>query len=119
RHAGNSEVSARTALQGALNSDSRNLATAPPASRPAAGPSTWYRITRPGPSSAGCLAVPTPQPLEQRLLGRTLAGRYRLVAVQAAGGFGTVFRAEQLFCGRPVRPVAVKVSRQAGLTEET
>ena len=63
--------------------------------------------------------MPPPPPLELRLLGQTLAGRYRLVEVQAAGGFGTVFRAEQLFCGRAVRPVAVKVSRQSGLTEET
>jgi serine/threonine protein kinase len=58
-------------------------------------------------------------PLEQRLLGQTLAGKYRLVEVQAAGAFGTVFRAQQFFCREFVRPVAVKVSRQTGLTEET
>jgi serine/threonine protein kinase len=58
-------------------------------------------------------------PLEQRLLGQTLAGKYRLNAVQAAGAFGTVFHAHQLFCGRFMRPVAVKVSRQTGLTDET
>jgi serine/threonine-protein kinase len=58
-------------------------------------------------------------PLEQRLLGQTLAGKYRLLAVQAGGAFGTVFRAEQYFCRRFMRPVAVKVSRQTGLTEET
>jgi serine/threonine-protein kinase len=57
--------------------------------------------------------------VEQRLLGQTLAGKYRLVEVQAAGAFGTVFKAEQYFCRQYVRPVAVKVSRQAGLTEET
>ncbi len=58
-------------------------------------------------------------PLEQRLLGRTLAGKYRLLDVQASGAFGTVFRAEQYFCRQLVRPVAVKVSRQTDLTEET
>jgi serine/threonine-protein kinase len=57
--------------------------------------------------------------LEQRLIGQTLAGRYRVDAVQASGAFGTVFRARQFFCGQFVRPVAVKVSRQSGLTEET
>jgi serine/threonine-protein kinase len=57
--------------------------------------------------------------LEQLLLGQTLAGKYRLVEIQASGAFGVVFRAEQLFCGHFVRPVAVKVSRQTGLTAET
>src|ERR1700722_16864908 len=59
------------------------------------------------------------QPLEERLIGQTLAGRYRVDAVQASGAFGTVFRARQFFCDQFVRPVAVKVSRQSGLTEET
>ena len=58
-------------------------------------------------------------PFEQLLLGQTLAGKYKLVEVEAAGAFGAVFRAEQSFFGRFVRPVAVKVSRQTGLTEET
>ncbi len=58
-------------------------------------------------------------PLEQRFLGKTLGGKYKLLDVQASGAFGTVFRAEQYFCRRKVRPVAVKVSRQTGLTEET
>jgi serine/threonine-protein kinase len=57
--------------------------------------------------------------LEQRLLGQTLASKYRLVEVQASGAFGTVFRAEQYFCRQLMRPVAVKVSRQTGLTDET
>ncbi len=57
--------------------------------------------------------------LEQRLLGQTLAGKYELVEVQASGAFGTVFRARQYFCKQLMRPVAVKVSRQSGLTEET
>jgi serine/threonine protein kinase len=61
---------------------------------------------------------PTP-PLEQQLLGRTLAGKYKLLDVQASGAFGTVFRAEQYFCRHLVRPVAVKVSRQTDLSEET
>jgi serine/threonine protein kinase len=37
----------------------------------------------------------------------------------AAGAFGTVFRAEQHFCNLRLRTVAVKVSRQTGLTAET
>ena len=53
--------------------------------------------------------------LEERLLGQTLAGRYRLDAVQASGAFGTVFRARQFFCGQFVRPVAVKVMQQRWL----
>jgi serine/threonine protein kinase len=57
--------------------------------------------------------------LEERLIGQTLAGRYRIDAVQASGAFGTVFRARQFFCGQFVRPVAVKVSRQSGLSEAT
>ncbi len=57
--------------------------------------------------------------LEQRLLGQMLAGKYKLLEVQASGYFGTVFRAHQYFCRELMRPVAVKVSRQSGLTEET
>jgi serine/threonine-protein kinase len=56
---------------------------------------------------------------ENRLLGRLIADKYRLVAVRASGAFGTVFKAEQVFCGQFVRPVAVKVSRQTGLSTET
>ncbi len=56
---------------------------------------------------------------EQRLCGQWLAGKYRLCEIQASGAFGTVFRAEQYFCQVFMRPVAVKVSRQTGLTEET
>jgi serine/threonine protein kinase len=61
---------------------------------------------------------PTP-PFEHRLLGQTLAGKYKLIEVQAGGAFGAVFRAEQYFCRQLVRPAAVKVSRQTGLTEDT
>jgi serine/threonine-protein kinase len=57
--------------------------------------------------------------LEQRLLGQTLAGKYQLLEVQARGAFGVVFRARQLFCTQFMRPVAVKVSQQTGLTEDT
>lgn len=57
--------------------------------------------------------------LEQRLLGQTLAGKYKLLDVQASGAFGVVFRAEQYFCRQRVRPVAVKVSRQSELSEDT
>jgi serine/threonine-protein kinase len=56
---------------------------------------------------------------EQRLCGQWLAGKYRLLDVQASGAFGTVFRGEQYFCRQFMRPVAVKVSRQTGLSEET
>jgi serine/threonine-protein kinase len=58
-------------------------------------------------------------PVEQRLLGQTLAGKYRLVEVQAGGAFGTVFRAHHYFCKQFVRPVAVKVSRQTSLDEDS
>ncbi|HVS39611.1 MAG TPA: serine/threonine-protein kinase [Gemmataceae bacterium] len=58
-------------------------------------------------------------PFEHGLLGQMLAGKYKLVELQAGGCFGAVFRAEQYFCGHLVRPVAVKVSRQIGLTTET
>jgi serine/threonine-protein kinase len=57
--------------------------------------------------------------LEDRLLGQTLAGKYQLKSVQASGAFGTVFVAHQYFCKQFMRPVAVKVSRQSGLNEET
>jgi len=56
---------------------------------------------------------------EHGLLGQTLAGKYKLVEVRGGGAFGAVFRAEQHFCGHFVRPVAVKVSRQAGLDERS
>ncbi|MFO0846516.1 MAG: serine/threonine-protein kinase [Gemmataceae bacterium] len=58
-------------------------------------------------------------PFERDLLGKTLAGKYHLVQVQGAGYYSVVFVAHQLFCGRFVRPVAIKVSRQAGLTDDT
>ena len=58
-------------------------------------------------------------PFEERLLNRVIADKYRLVQVHARGVFGTVFRAEQFFCNQFVRPVAVKVSRQTGLSETT
>jgi serine/threonine-protein kinase len=57
--------------------------------------------------------------LEQQLVGQTLAGKYRLLEMQASGAFGTVFRGEQYFCRQRMRPVAVKVSRQTGLTEDS
>src|SRR5881227_4003620 len=56
---------------------------------------------------------------ERRLCGQWLAGKYRLLDVQASGAFGTVFHAHQYFCRQLMRPVAVKLSRQTGLTEET
>jgi serine/threonine protein kinase len=60
------------------------------------------------------------QSLEEQLLGQTLSGgKYKLLEVQASGFYGAVFRGEQCFCRNKVRPVAIKVSRQTGLTEET
>jgi serine/threonine protein kinase len=56
---------------------------------------------------------------EHDLVGKTLAGKYRLIEVQGAGFYSVVFVAHQHFCNRFVRPVAIKVSRQTGLTEET
>ena len=48
-----------------------------------------------------------------------LAGKYELTEVHAGGAFGTVFKAHQYFCKQFMRPVAVKVSHEAGLTEDT
>lgn len=53
------------------------------------------------------------------LLGQTIAGKYQLRSILAGGSFGTVYLAQQFFCGQFVRPVAVKISRQTGLTEQT
>jgi serine/threonine protein kinase len=58
-------------------------------------------------------------PSEERLLGQTLAGKYQLIQIRARGAFGSVFLAHQFFCQQFLRPVAVKVSRQTGLTEAT
>jgi serine/threonine-protein kinase len=49
-------------------------------------------------------------------LGRRLADKYQLVEILASGAFGTVFRAHQFFGGQFVRPVAVKVTHETGLT---
>jgi serine/threonine-protein kinase len=57
-------------------------------------------------------------PLEDRLLDQVIADKYRLVEAHAGGAFGTVFKAHQFFCGHFVRPVAVKVSHQTGLTAD-
>ncbi|MGH3243438.1 MAG: serine/threonine-protein kinase [Spirillospora sp.] len=51
--------------------------------------------------------------------GRVIDGRYELREWIDEGNFGAVFRARQLMLGTPVRPVAVKLSRAAGLTPET
>src|SRR5689334_11934112 len=55
----------------------------------------------------------------ESLLGKTLAGKYEVVEVHAGGAFGTVFKAHQYFCKQFVRPVAVKVSHETELTEDT
>jgi hypothetical protein len=46
--------------------------------------------------------VPAPSALDERLVGRTLAGRFRVERRLAAGGMGTVFVAEQQPLGRQV-----------------
>lgn len=58
-------------------------------------------------------------PFEHALLGQTLAGKYHLTDIQGAGFYSVVFVANQLFCHRFVRKVALKVSRQTGLSEDT
>lgn len=58
-------------------------------------------------------------PFERDLLGQTLVGKYKLVEVQGSGYYSVVFVAHQQFCGHFVRPVAIKISRQTGLTEQT
>jgi serine/threonine-protein kinase len=63
--------------------------------------------------------VSTSAATEDRLLGQTLAGKYQLIQIRARGAFGTVFLAHQFFSQHFLRPVAVKVSRQTGLTEAT
>jgi eukaryotic-like serine/threonine-protein kinase len=55
----------------------------------------------------------------EELLGKTLAGKYEILEVHAGGAFGTVFKAHQYFCKQFMRPVAVKVSHEAGLSEDT
>ncbi len=59
------------------------------------------------------------KPFERDLLGKTLADKYHLVSVQGSGYYSVVFVAHQLFCGRFVRPVAIKISRQTGLDHGT
>src|SRR5436190_22511740 len=92
------------------------VAAAPPARRP-------FPVGSILPGLHGAVKIDNPMTaspsFETRLVGRVLAGKYRLLRVQASGAFGTVFAAEQLFCRQVMRPVAVKVSRQTGLTEET
>jgi serine/threonine protein kinase len=71
------------------------------------------------PQSAQERTVERAPSFEERLLGTLVAGKYRLVEIQAAGAFGTVYKANQFFCRQLMRPVAVKVSRQTGLTEDS
>ena len=55
----------------------------------------------------------------ETLLGKMLAGKYELIEVHAGGAFGTVFKAHQYFCKQFMRPVAIKVSHEADLSEDT
>jgi serine/threonine-protein kinase len=63
--------------------------------------------------------VSASSPFEEQLVGQMLAGKYRLAEVISGGCYGVVFRAEQYFGQRFVRPVAVKITRQTNLTDET
>ncbi|WP_165963915.1 serine/threonine-protein kinase [Actinomadura sp. KC216] len=51
--------------------------------------------------------------------GRTVDGRYVLREWLGEGNFGAVFRSEQHAMGVPIRRVAVKLSRRAGMSEST
>lgn len=48
--------------------------------------------------------------------GDILLGKYVLEELIGQGGFGFVFRSKQRFLGIPVRDVAVKLSKQTGIT---
>lgn len=50
--------------------------------------------------------------------GRVINDRYLLTKWIGGGAFGAVFLSEQRILGRPVRRVACKISRDAGMTEE-
>jgi serine/threonine protein kinase len=59
------------------------------------------------------------EPLDMRAFeGRTVAGTYLLREHLGSGGFGGVFRSDQYVLGRPLRRVALKLSRRTGMTEE-
>ncbi len=51
--------------------------------------------------------------------GRILAGRFRLERQLGEGGFGTIWRAEQLVLGAPVavKLIDMSIARQAGALE--
>src|SRR5262245_24242107 len=57
------------------------------------------------------------QPLLYQTGDLLLEGRYRIVREISHGGFGRVYRAEQLFCGVTVREVAIKVSHEAYISD--
>jgi hypothetical protein len=63
--------------------------------------------------------IPTDESGMRDLAGKTVDGRYVLRDWLGGGGFGAVFRSEQYILGNPVRPVACKLSRRTGITEQT
>jgi hypothetical protein len=66
--------------------------------------------------AAGIVSSMSAAASEESLLGKVIADAYHLVEIRGRGAFGTVFKAHQYFCSQFVRPVAVKVTRQTGLT---
>src|SRR5258708_29777509 len=52
-----------------------------------------------------------------QLVGKALAAGYVAQKLLGEGAFGAVFKCTQSFCGRPVRPVALKLSKKTGFTE--
>ena len=50
--------------------------------------------------------------LADALLGKTVGGRYEIRKHLGSGGFGSVFAADQILFGRPIRKVALKITKR-------